>query len=389
MKTRNLVERNSWNPWANYLELEAFAKKQPWLVEQFGTQDGPLSHEPNILILLHRHSTKKPNWAFGKNISELLNNLQKPTSERKAKKRLYIDTCYWTHLADVDAGCGHRLGPGQSIYKALHQKILHLHKSEKLICPLSLPLLIEVYAQSDSRLRLRKARFMETLSDNYAILLSDSVEAWEASDHNQSGINQVPPPLTTIGWQTMGRPVLLWLLSKSQAKWNLRWPTIMRLIWNTWTAPFSELSNLAAIQTVRTVLLDMKVRTENLYSQRKNAGYLEKNLAERMMSQFQSQTPNLYQMLSSGAVKPEKIPAFIIHALLAAGTQTTHSHQIKLNDITDIIHMNQGLASCDLVWCDKKFYEQMDKRGILALLPKNRKVVGCPHALLQILEEME
>lgn len=379
--------QKEWFPWATLRELESFGQQMPWIVERC-SEDSSVSQEPNILTLLHRQFPKRPDWAFGKNTQLFLTALHKSISAEREVLRLYIDTCHWTHLADVDANCGERLGANQKVYEALHKKIVHLSQAGQLKCPLSLPLLIETFAQGSEKLRLRKARFMEFISKNTAVLFTSSVQHWEVRHDNIASSQQIPPPLTTVGWQLLGGPTLRWFFSNSQQKLNLKRSTFFRLLWNTWSIPYSELSNLSAPRAVKNMLVEGKALIDEFYGARRRNGYFDQDLSERHMSEYKRQTPVLYEKLSTGLIKPEQIPAFYIHGLLTAGFQDRHSNQIKTSDISDSIHLNDGLASCDVVWCDAAFHNQLLQKGILQMIPRNRKIIACPHEVLQILEKI-
>ena len=84
----------------------------------------------------------------------------------KNRKSVYLDMMFWIEMAD-----------GKAEGQAIKHKLLARVQSGELFCPLSRPLLWELYKQDYSK--MRTGLLMETLSLNVCFAPYQSVFTWE------------------------------------------------------------------------------------------------------------------------------------------------------------------------------------------------------------------
>ena len=99
------------------------------------------------------------------NLGEYVRAQRKSVARRMAAlSRIYLDTNYWLYVRDAYAG-----RPRNGTHRLLCEKLVHLVRSGKAICPATDTVLHEVFHQDDFDTRLMTATVIDELSAGIAL----------------------------------------------------------------------------------------------------------------------------------------------------------------------------------------------------------------------------
>lgn len=96
-------------------------------------------------------------------------------TELQGRTLIYLDTNHWVHLRNVILNSPNELTGYREILGLLNDLV----EKQRILCPVSYPLFLELMRQSDDETRLTTARLMDSYSDGVCILDASELEQME------------------------------------------------------------------------------------------------------------------------------------------------------------------------------------------------------------------
>lgn len=319
---------------------------------------------------------------------------------------IYIDICHWVKMRHWILDHPNKT----PVYRSILETLRQLRAKQRIICPISFPLFVELMRQSDTRTREATARLMDELSDGICLqkprdlIRTEIQQQITRSMFGDRALDLMEWVWTKAGWIAGERLPVSEAFSLKDNEYLQK--TFVDLMWETKLEDVIDGIDQKRFPHMDGEALASAYNTDATFYHEKKMSFAEvlayekahlfrlmvKQPFDEIAMEYHSRYPDqVAKLLTEKESHQKPSPLVLPFMQIVAGINAIFimsREAFSPNDLADAEHAALALPYCDTFFCDSPLSHKLNAKPLRLNQAYGTNVVGAPTAFLKVISDL-